>query len=429
MSNALPIWIIEPDQSDKRELAALKLSRGGQKSARIPHAASVPELKVKIKQIREAARENIDSLVMNFSNVVKSRYPEAKVEFALDNKAALEYVTRIAGDTRVISANNSAAVNDLKNSLINNGFVFINSYHHEFTVKEKKILDYWDLPRLLESNIEGTFSVVLKREGLPERESLKYIALLGINAASAKDGSVIFLEHFSNIKRDLEKAEKVVLVIGLDKIVATRDEAVFQTQCMGIFGAENILLGVAPQGTQIPSIEDLHLPEGIKTRELHILVLDNGLSKLARDKYKDLFLCIGCRACNLHCPIRFAFNTDYIWTPKNYLTHFLAGVTDSVDVCLHCEACRLECPLDIDIPYLLWQAKLDYLTRHSTSFSHQILGRPEVLAKLGTAVAPVSNWAMSLPLVRVPMEKVTGIDRRTRLPRFHKKTFRKSINK
>ena len=29
----LPIWIIEPEQTDKRELAALRLSRGGQKAA------------------------------------------------------------------------------------------------------------------------------------------------------------------------------------------------------------------------------------------------------------------------------------------------------------------------------------------------------------------------------------------------------------
>jgi len=285
------------------------------------------------------------------------------------------------------------------------------------------------LPRLLDNNLKSTFDVALTMDGLPQGKSLKYIALLGVNAASAEDGTVVFLEHFSNIKKDLEKAEKVVLVVGLDKIVGTRGDSVFQTQCMGVFGAENILLGIEPEHAPAPSIEDLHLPPSLRDRELHVIVLDNGRKKLYQDKFKDLFLCIGCRACNKHCPIRHAFNTGYIWTPKTYLTQFLSGASPSVDVCLHCEACRLECPLDIDLPYLIWQAKLDYLAAHGTSFSHKILGRPEALAKLGTSAAPLSNWAMSLPLVRVPMESITGIDRRTTLPRFHRKTFQKRVKK
>jgi glycerol-3-phosphate dehydrogenase subunit C len=145
-------------------------------------------------------------------------------------------------------------------------------------------------------------------------------------------------------------------------------------------------------------------------------------------KFGDLFLCIGCRACNKHCPIRHAFgDADHIWTPKIYLTQFVRGDSESVDVCLHCEACRIECPVDIDLPYLMWQAKLDYVHGHGTSLSHKVLGRPELLARMGTGVAPVANWALGQKLVRVPMEKITGIDRRTRLPRFFGKTFRKRL--
>ena len=54
-------------------------------------------------------------------------------------------------------------------------------------------------------------------------------------------------------------------------------------------------------------------------------------------------------------------------------------------------------------------------------------GRPEILAKLGTGLAPLSNWAMRQKLLRVPMESITGIDRRTRLPEFHRNTFRKKV--
>ncbi len=429
MSDALPILIVEPEQADKRELAALRLFRGGQQSANIPPLVAVTELKDKLRLVRENARDNIDSLANALQVALKERYRDATVEFAADAAAAVEYLTRSAGDLRTVSTNNSVAVNELRGGLVKAGFTVINSYHHEFDVAEKKVLDYWDLPRLLDSNMKSTFDVAVKMEGLPQGETLEYVAVLGANAASAEDGTIVFLEHFSNIKKDLQRAEKVVLVVSLDKIVGTRADALFQTQCMGVFGAENILLGIEPKHGKAPSIEDLHLPAGSEDRELHILILDGGRQALARGKFRDLFLCIGCRACNKHCPIRRAFDTDYIWTPKTYLTQFMKGASDSVDVCLHCEGCRLECPLDIDLPYLMWQAKLDHLAARGMSFSHRILGRPEVLARLGTTAAPLSNWAMSLGLVRGPMERVTGIDRRTKLPTFHRKTFRKAAKR
>jgi len=73
----------------------------------------------------------------------------------------------------------------------------------------------------------------------------------------------------------------------------------------------------------------------------------------------------------------------------------------------------------------MWQAKTDYVTQHGTSFKHKILGRPELLARLGTTLASIANWMTRQKLVRIAMEILTGIDRRANLPKFHSKTFRK----
>ena len=426
----MPIWIIEPEQAEKRELAALRFSRGGQKAAHIPPLVPVAELKQKIRSVREAARNSIDSLVAKLATAISGRHPEAALHMSPDAADAVDYVTRSAGDAKVISTNNSVAVHELKPGLVANGFEVINSYHNEFQVSERKVLDYWDLPRLLDKDIEGTFGLALAMDQLPTTASKKYIAVLGVNAVSAEDGTVVFLEHYSNIKKDLEGAEQVVLIVGLDKIVENRADAALQAQCMGVFGTENIVLGIEPRPAAAKSLDQLNLPSADGHRHLHVLILDNGRRSLIGGKFKDLFLCIGCRACNKHCPIRHAFhNDDYIWTPKTYLTRFIGTDEQSIDVCLHCEACRLECPVDIDLPCLMWQAKLDFIAGHGTSFSHKVLGRPELLAKLGTTVAPLSNWAMHQKLVRVPMESVTGIDRRTALPVFHATTFKRRVHK
>ncbi len=431
MNQGLPIRILEPELTEKRELSARKLFEGGQKAALIPETVSIDDIKQQLKTIRQYASDNISRLVDQLKTNLSQKYPQVSVTSAIDNVNAVRYITEISDGINIASINNSSIVTqELKPELVASGFTVINSYLNEFDVKERKILDYWDLPRLADKNLVGTFEVSVKIAGLPDTETKKYLAVLGVNAISAEDSTVFFLEHFSNIYNDLCQAKKIVMVVGLDKIVKTRQDADFQTKCMGIFGMESVLLGIQPKPGETPSIAELELPPGDRERELHIIILDNGRTNLLQDKFKDLFLCIGCRACNKHCPIQHSFtNTDYIWTPRNYLNQFLYGTSRSVDICLHCKACQMECPLDIDLPSLMWQAKIDYISKHGRPFYHKLLGMPELLAKLGTVFAPVSNWILGTRLVRIPMEIVTGIDRKTNLPKFHSQTFRKWLKK
>lgn len=431
MNQDLPIWIMEPELTQKRDLSARKLFEGGQKKALIPETPSIDDIKQQLREIREHARQNINSLVEELQTNLGHQYQQVEVKLAADNIEAVRYIAEISDGIGIVSTNNSSIVSqELKPGLLANGFTVINSYLDEFEAKKREILDYWDLPGLRDKNLWGTFGVSLKMAGLADTENKKYLALLGVNAIAAEDGTVFLLQHFSNIYNDLKQANKVILVVGLDKIVKSRQDAAFQTKCMGIFGMESVLLGIEPKPSKPPSIAELSLPPGGKERELHLLILDNGRTNLLRGDFGELFLCIGCWACNQHCPIRHSFTeVDYIWTPKNYLGQLLYGTSSSIDICLHCEACRLECPLDIDLPLLMWQAKIDYISKHGRSLKHKILGTPEMLAKLGTAFALLANWMMRLKLARIPMEIITGIDRRTDLPTFHFKTFRKWFEK
>ncbi len=431
MNQDLPIWIMEPELTQKRDLSARKLFEGGQKKALIPETPSIDDIKQQLREIREHTRQNINSLVEELQTNLGHQYQKVKVKLAVDNIEAVRYIAEISDGIGIVSTNNSSIVGqELKPGLLANGFTVINSYLDEFEAKKREILDYWDLPGLRDKNLLGTFGVSLKMAGLADTENKKYLALLGVNAIAAEDGTVFLLQHFSNIYNDLKQANKVILVVGLDKIVKSRQDAAFQTKCMGIFGMESVLLGIEPKPSKPPSIAELSLPPGGKERELHLLILDNGRTNLLRGDFGELFLCIGCRACNQHCPIRHSFTeVDYIWTPKNYLSQLLYGTSSSIDICLHCEACRLECPLDIDLPLLMWQAKIDYINKHGRSLKHKILGTPEMLAKLGTAFAILANWMMRLKLARIPMEIITGIDRRTNLPTFHFQTFRKWFKK
>jgi len=431
MSRDLPIWILEPEQTETRELTARKLLEGGQKRAYLPEAASLDEVKQQLKRIREDAASNIDQFSRELETNMRLK-GEIKLKKAVDNTEAVSYIARISDDIKTISTNNSSIVTrELKPGLIVNGFTVVNSYLNEFDVEERKILDYWDLPHLEEKNLIGSFDVSrkMKIDRAVDVEAKKYMAVLGVNAVSVEDTTIFFLQHFSNIYKDLEEAERIVLVVGLDKLVRSKQDAAFVAKCMGIFGMESVVLAIEPKPSEMPAIDKLLLAPSDREREFHLIILDNGRTKLLQGEFRDLFLCIGCRACNNHCPIRRFFNdVDYIWTPKNYLVQSIEGISSN-DTCLHCEACRLECPLDIDLPGLMWKAKIDYISKHSRPFYHKVLGMPEILAKLGTAFASLANWLMGVKLVRIATEFITGIDRRTTLPRFNSQTFREWFKK
>jgi L-lactate utilization protein LutB len=434
MSSDLPIWILEPELEDKISASAGRLSDRSKHSQPAAGASPVEDVKQRLRELRLKSRDNITGLTAKLLESLKNNHPELRVKSAADSSEAVGYIAEISDGIKIVSINNSSVINrEIQPGLEKNDFRVINSYLNEYDVSERKIQDYWDLPRFLDRNLLGTFGVAAKLAGTEnpdDAESSEYIAVLGVNAVSAEDGTVFFLEHYRNIFNDLTRARKIVLIISLDKIVETRDEADFQTKCMGIFGMENVVLSIKPKPAGTQSIADLELPSGAGDRELHVIILDNGRTELAKGKFSDLFLCIGCRACNKHCPIQHSFtDVSYIWSPRNYLDRFISGESNSIDTCLHCEACRLECPVDIDLPHLMWQAKLDYVSNHGTSFSHKILGAPERLARLATPFAPLANLMMKTGLVRVPMEAITGIDRKTVLPVFHTATFKKRFGK
>lgn len=435
MAKDLPIWIEEPRSRKKADLLARNLFKVGRQQVVLSEITSIHDVKQQLKKIREYARDNLNQLTEELKANLSQRYPQIKILSAVDDAKAIEYIIGISDGIDSISINNSSVVSrELKPGLIANGFKVFNSYLNEFEVKERTIIDYWDLPCLLENGLMGSFSISTRMAGLnhsnaTDAEVKKYLSVLGVNAVSADDGTVFFLQHFSNIQKDLMQAKKVVFVISLDKIVRNKEEATFVTESMGIFGMESILLGIQPKVNETPSIAEQPLMAVDKKRELHIIILDNGRTDLLKSQYKDLLLCIGCRGCNRHCPIRYSFSdVGHPWSPRNYLGELLDSKSGSIDACLHCESCRLDCPLDIDLPTMMWWAKINYINKHGKPFRHRILGRPERLARLGAFWAPFTNYLMKIRLLRILMELLMGIDRNANLPTFHRLTFKKWFN-
>ncbi|REK17518.1 MAG: FAD-binding oxidoreductase [Planctomycetota bacterium] len=102
---------------------------------------------------------------------------------------------------------------------------------------------------------------------------------------------------------------------------------------------------------------------------------------------------------------------------------------DTYELCLGCKACKAECPSNVDVAKLKMEFLNGYYREHGAPLGVRMMAHAARLNKLGSALAPVSNWAPSLPGAGWLMRRLMGIDPRRPLPRFERQHFRKWFEK
>jgi L-lactate utilization protein LutB len=419
LGDSLRISILEPAAKERQRQFSRIIVRKGTK-------LDLEDIKAQLKELRQYALSNHSSLLAQLKSNI-SNCQGVQLAAASNAEQAAAYIKEVADGIKLISVNKSSVIsNELRPELRKSGFDVYVRYFKEFEYFDKRITDYWQLPDFHQKGLTESFDIATTITKLKSSQVRDYVAVLGVNAMSAQDGSLFFLQHFSNIAKDLEQARKIILVVGIDKIVKDRESAAFQTRCMGIFGAESALLDLRPKEAERYDFDALPtLPEG-QDRELHVLLLDNGRSNLLRSGFEQLFLCINCRACARQCPIGQPLSRDgAVWSPKNYLFMFLLGRNPSTEACLHCGRCYVECPVEIDIPTLIWKAQVEHAAKYGRPWKKRLLDNPELMAKFGSLMTPLSNIAKDNSLFKTVLDKTVGIHRKALLPSFHRRTFSK----
>ena len=422
MKSSLPLFVVEPSgQATRRRLSAALL--------RLSTQPGLQDLKSQLSEMRERCLGEQESLVAGFGDRV-SRCPGTKCLSARDSVEAVEFIRSIAQDSRNVVINRSATVvNELKPRLQQLGYRVTEPYYSELGSFENRIGDCWDLPALVSKGLTPNFELqnVNASDGAVRKDC---VAVLGVSAACAQDGAVFFVQHSANISQTLEQAGEVVLVVALDKVVKTKEDAALQTKAMGVFGLEAMLLNLRQRQNTGAGIDSLPAAVKASDQRWHVILLDNGRSRILSSSLRELLLCIGCKACVVRCPINHSMATDgAVWSPRDHLFMFLLGQNPLIDSCLHCEACRMECPLSIDLPRLMWTARADHAARHGRSLGERLLGNPESLAKIGTLTAPISNVVASLKPTKALVGAGLGFDAERSLPRFHRETFAQWLTK
>ncbi|HET7745787.1 MAG TPA: heterodisulfide reductase-related iron-sulfur binding cluster [Vicinamibacteria bacterium] len=140
-------------------------------------------------------------------------------------------------------------------------------------------------------------------------------------------------------------------------------------------------------------------------------------------------ICDGCRRCHRLCST-FDFMLDTVDAHEGDLAKIASGdYRRMVDLCWQCKLCFNHCPYtpphrwNIDFPRLMQRAKAARVKAEGIPAHDRALADPDRVGSLGSAFAPLSNWANTFKPHRVLLEAATGVHRDRTLPKFHRQTF------
>jgi Fe-S oxidoreductase len=85
--------------------------------------------------------------------------------------------------------------------------------------------------------------------------------------------------------------------------------------------------------------------------------------------------------------------------------------------------CAIECPAHVNVPKLMLEAKAANAAHHGLDRTSWVLSRTESFARLGGALAPLTNAILGSRSIRWLVEKLLGVSRQRRLPSFAFRSF------
>lgn len=195
------------------------------------------------------------------------------------------------------------------------------------------------------------------------------VGITGANFLIAETGSTVIVTNEGNgdLTQLLPKVH--VVLASLEKIVPTLEDAALLMRLLArsATGQEASSYTSFSTGPRRP--EDPDGPE-----HFHVVLLDNGRSRLLGTEFEEMLRCIRCGACMNHCPVYGAIGGHaYGWVYPgpigSVLTPALIGIEESAplpNASTLCGRCEAVCPMRIPLPKLLRHWREQEFSRHLT---------------------------------------------------------------
>lgn len=297
------------------------------------------------------------------------------------------------------------------------------------------------------------------REYLGEQIQAADMGITGANFVVAESGTITLVTNEGNARKSAVVPDTHVAVAGIEKLIPSISdlhpfiELIARTATGQDISQYVSLLTPPVETPQLDFDEpETALEPAGANREFHLVLLDNGRFAMRDDpQLRETLYCIRCGACLNSCA-NFQHVGGHAFGGETYSggigTGWVAGIsgTDAAgefnDFCTSCSRCVENCPVKIDIPWINTVVRnrrnrgtapdaVDHLLDpllpddEPTGLARQkrFFGNIESVLRIGSALTPVSNWALSLPGIDRVLESAVGLDRRRSMPELASQTF------
>jgi L-lactate dehydrogenase complex protein LldF len=335
-----------------------------------------PELRFKGHDIRMKAIENLDVVLETLAANIRKN--GGHVFFAEDDRAAVDYCLEVARKHKVkrIVKGKSMVSEEigLNDALIDSGIDVSETDLGEYIIQlagetPSHIIapaihkTRHDIGSLFADKLDIPYDddpprlTWIARKALREKFLAADMGTSGCNIACAETGHITTVSNEGNIRMSTTLPRVHIAIMGMER-VATRLEdhdILLRLLCRGA-AAQNMATYVSYIGGP-RSAGQVDGPQ-----EFHLVILDNGRSRiLADEEFREILCCIRCAACLNVCPVYakiggHSYGYAYSGPVGAVVTPLLVGINRASDLCQGetlCGACQDICPVNIDIPRML----------------------------------------------------------------------------
>lgn len=182
------------------------------------------------------------------------------------------------------------------------------------------------------------------------------IGITGANFAVAETGSIVLISNEGNARLTTALPRVHIAIMGTEKVIPRWDDLPVFLKVLARAATGQKLSVYTSIITGARQADELDGPE-----EFHLVVLDNGRSRILEGPLRESLFCIRCGACLNACPVYrniggHAYGGVYSGPIGAVLTPLYDGLQGNEDLphaSSLCGACQAACPVRIAIPELL----------------------------------------------------------------------------
>lgn len=216
----------------------------------------------------------------------------------------------------------------------------------------------------------------IAREHIRELYRTADLGVSGANFLLADTGSLVLCTNEGNADLSVACPKVHIAFVGIEKVIPSAAHLpIFLKLLARSATAQPITVYTSIiSGPARPDDRD-------GPRELHVVLIDNGRSRVLREESRELLACIRCGACLNACPVYrkagggHAYGSVYSGPIGAVLTPELRGLASYPDLphaSSLCGACHAACPVNIDIPAHLVRLRRDQIATGVTSLRDRL---------------------------------------------------------